>query len=145
MSRKQRQVLLPTLIGTTVVLGALLIALGRTTKPKGSEPIETASAQTTPVRGPIQNIRFTVYDAGIYPRQLRVQKGIVGISIEDRTGSSAGLLIERENGNGRVPIGQVGRLVNQLRGRERFRLEPGQYRISVVNRQTSEAELIVEP
>jgi hypothetical protein len=145
MSRKQRQVLLPILIGTALVSGALVIAFGRTTKPKTSELIETASAPSAPVREPIQNIRFTVYDVGIYPAQLHIRKGMIGISIEDRTGNSAGLLIERENGNGRVPVGQVRRLVDQLRGRERFRLEPGRYRVSDANRQTGEAELIVEP
>ncbi|HYR76179.1 MAG TPA: hypothetical protein VEM96_10085 [Pyrinomonadaceae bacterium] len=145
MSRKQKRMFWPTLIGTAVLLSALLLALGHTRKPKGSGLSETATGQLTLVRGPVQNVRFTVYDVGIYPHQLRVRKGIVGIAIEDRTGSSRGLLIELENGNGRVPIGQVMRPTNQLRGRDWFTLDPGRYRISNASRQTSESELIVEP
>lgn len=106
--------------------------------------ISAPGAQAS-VRGPIQNIRFTVYDVGIYPRQCRVGGGLVSISIEDRTGNSTGLLIERQDGNVRVPVGRVVRFANQLRGRERLRLEPGRYRISDANRETSDAELTVEP
>lgn len=143
MSRKL--VIWSSSIGITVVLGSLLLTVGHSKKAKMLGWNGSAKEQVTQTRGPVQNIRFTVYDAGIHPRQLRVRPGIVGISIEDRTGGSMGLLIEQINGGVRLPIGQVNRLSNQLRGRARFTLEPGRYRISNVTRQTSEAELVVEP
>jgi hypothetical protein len=112
--------------------------------PNTTGTVESPQAQGT-VRGPIQNIRFTVYDVGIYPRSCRVGRGLVAISIEDRTGNSAGVLIERMEGNARIPLGRVTRRVNELRGRERLRLEPGKYRISDSNPQSSDAVLTVEP
>jgi hypothetical protein len=112
---------------------------------RGTSEMTSGSAVQASVRGPIQNVRFTVYDVGIYPRQCRVGSGLVSISIEDRTGSSTGLLIERIDGNALVPIGRVTRVTNELRGRLRLRLEPGRYRISDSNPQSTKAELTVEP
>jgi hypothetical protein len=143
MSRKQKLILWPALIGTSMVLGTLLLAVGSTGKSKNRD--EFSAGQLTLMRGPVQHVRFTVYEVGIYPRQLRARTGIVGISIEDRTGQSVGLLIEKKDGDGRVPIGQVLRPTNQVRGRELFNLPPGNYRVSDITRQASEAELTVEP
>ena len=143
MSTKHKRFFWSTVVGTSVALGTLLLAVASIRKPKNANQANVG--QLTLVRGPIQNVRFTVHEAGIYPSQLRVRNGIVGISIEDRTGKSAGLLIERKNGNQRIPIGQVSRLINHLRGRDSFNLTPGRYRVSDVTRSTSEAELIVEP
>jgi hypothetical protein len=120
--------------------GASAIA-ARTTAPLEREA--TVLPQGPPTRGPVQNVRFTLYDAGIYPRETRIKKGLVAIAIEDRTGQTAGLMIQRENGG--VAIGQVLRFANHWRGRGQFRLEPGRYRVFDATHPANRAVLVVEP
>jgi hypothetical protein len=95
--------------------------------------------------GPVQNVRFTLYDAGIYPRQLHAKTGNVAIGIEDRTGNSLGLVVEHQNGSVAVLVGQVRCVLNRLRGRAQFSLEPGIYAVFDATRPNNRAELVVEP
>jgi hypothetical protein len=108
------------------------------------DPGATVVPQGASARGPVQNVRFTLYDAGIYPREIRVKQGAVAIAIEDRTGHTSGLMIERENGNG-VSIGQVKRFTDHWRGRGQFKVQPGRYRVFDTSRPANQARLIVEP
>lgn len=106
--------------------------------------------------GPVQNIRFTVYDVGILPRTLHAQTGIVAVSIEDLSGSAADLVIERETGNGsgahqasatqlRERVGAVKHYAHHWRGREELLMTPGRYLVYMANRPGNYAELIVDP
>ena len=94
-------------------------------------------------RGPIQNIRFTVYDTGIYPRQLRAKPGVVAIVLEDRTRQRRDLVIERVTG-GSSSVGGISIPVGQSRTRAEFRLGVGRYRVSDATNPANQAELIVE-
>lgn len=103
----------------------------------------------TPLRSraldPVQNIRFTIYPEGIFPREITVQKGLVSIVVEDRTRKTEGLRIEREVGNGRVPVGQIKAAQNFWRGRDQLRLQPGDYQVFDASKPSSRARLIVSP
>lgn len=94
---------------------------------------------------PIQNLRFTLYQEGIFPRRARAHKGQVAISVEDLVGTGSTLVVERRMGSARVDVGRVRRLEKRLRGRSIIDLLPGTYRLSIAERPNAEAELVVEP
>ena len=102
-------------------------------------------AATSTTRGPIQNVRFTVYDAGIYPRQLRARPGVVAIVLEDRTRRGPGLVIERETAGGNVRVGEISFPSHQSRTRTELGLGVGRYRVSDATNPANQAEIIVEP
>lgn len=114
-----------------------------------SKPPAAAHPTSPPVaqgnqRGPVQVVRFALYDVGIYPREAHVAKGLVAVSIEDLSGGSTGLEIERETGNAPERVGRVSREV-YARGRSDIRLEPGRYRVRMTDHPSNQAVLIVEP
>jgi hypothetical protein len=98
-----------------------------------------------PQRGPVEVVRFTLYDVGIYPPEAHVDKGNVAIAIEDLSGGESALVIERETGSGRVPAGRVDRIDHHPRGRNDLRMEPGRYQVYMADRPENKAVLIVEP
>src|SRR5689334_20298119 len=49
-----------------------------------------------PTVGPIRNLRFTLFDAGIRPGAMRIKAGLVNLHIEDRTNTSQGVTIQRD-------------------------------------------------
>ena len=102
-------------------------------------------AQSRPRLGPVQLVRFTVYDVGIYPEEVRVRPGPVTFSIEDLTTSSSGWIVERVDQNPRLRVGVVNRVTNRLRTRAELILLPGRYELSDAIRREVRAELIVEP
>jgi hypothetical protein len=128
-------------ISALLIVGLFLgvLAAGTLTNSETSPP----AASTT--RGPIQNIRFTVYDAGIYPRQLRAKPGVIAIVVEDRTRRRPGLVITRENVGGSLSVGGISIPLGQSRARTEFRLGVGRYRVSDTTNPANQAELIVEP
>lgn len=97
--------------------------------------------------GPIRNLRFTLFDLGIRPREMRCKAGLVNLHFEDRTNASQGVTVQRIVGNERMVIGAVQRTANgnQSRGRTAFRLLPGEYELYDANRPANRALLIVEP
>ena len=95
--------------------------------------------------GPIRNVRFVLFDAGIRPSEMRIKAGLVNVHIEDRTNSSQGLTLQRVLLSERVALGTVQKMTNQSRGRNSFRLTPGEYELFDVNRPTTKAVLLVEP
>ena len=103
-----------------------------------------AQASAADKRG-LHGIVFTLYPVGIEPASLHTTKGLVSISIEDHSGGTAGLVIERETGNAKVSLGQVTRDLNHWRGGTEMRLEPGRYRVFDSSRPDNDAELIVDP
>jgi len=164
MSTQQKKVLWPGL--WIVILAATALAFATTRKPGLLSKLNEAqppggsgkSAATIPltvgikaepqnpaVQGPVQNVRFALYDVGIKPQQIRAQRGLVSVALEDRTGNSAGLVLERQNGNDWVPVGQIHRIPNHGRGRGQFLLVPGRYRVYDASQQDHQAALIIEP
>jgi hypothetical protein len=130
-------------VGATLVSAVFVIVLGRIHKL--TPPVTRAStSQLTIARGPIQNIRFTLYDAGIYPQQIKLKPGNVAVEIVDRTHVSLGLNIEHETLGARVIVGQVS-FLNRLGGRGVFRLDAGNYIVSDVSRAANQAQIVVEP
>ena len=98
-----------------------------------------------PSVGPIRNLRFTLFDAGIRPSEMRIKAGLVNIHMEDRTNISQGVTIQRILTTERVALGTVLKAADQLRGRSSFRLTPGEYELFDASRPTNKALLVVEP
>jgi hypothetical protein len=109
------------------------------------QPAAQSPAQplATDKRG-LHGLVFTLYPSGIEPAVLHTTKGIVVVSIEDHSGGSAGLVIERETGSLRVVSGQVHRFENHWRGKTELRLEPGRYHVFDSSRPDNEAEIVVD-
>jgi hypothetical protein len=82
-----------------------------------------------------QTVRFTVYDVGILPRQVKARAGKVALAIEDLSGANAELVV----------AGRIGRSPGSWRGRTVIRLEPGTYEVFDSNRPNNRAELVVTP
>ena len=95
--------------------------------------------------GPIRNLRFTLFEAGIRPGEMRIKAGVVNIHIEDRTHTSKGVTIQRAFGAERVAVGTVQEVATESRGRSSFTLSPGQYELFDVSQPTRKAVLVVEP
>jgi hypothetical protein len=115
---------------------ATLIAGARAWIGSGNERL------AAPPREPVQVLRFTLYDAGIYPRETVAGKGLVAISIEDLSGGSDGLVLEREAGGTVVQVKRTGK---HWRGRGEIKLTPGRYRVYDASRPANRASLIIEP
>ena len=135
MSTQQLKPLLIALLIAGLFFGVLVFAVAH------SSPTQTSNSNA---RGPIQNLRFTVYDAGIYPRQLRARPGVVAIALEDRTQRRPGLVIERETVGGSLSVGGISIPLNRSRARTEFSLGAGRYRVSDATNPANHAELIVE-
>jgi hypothetical protein len=96
-------------------------------------------------RGPVQTVRFALYDAGIYPQEVRAQKGAVSIAMEDLSGGTEGLIVERRAGNAPERIAHVPRGQRYGRGKETLELTPGTYEVWDASRPDNRATLIIEP
>ena len=130
----------------TVVLGARILK-PRAAKRKEATPTSARETLAAPAakHGPVQVVRFTLYDAGIYPREAQVQKGLVAIMIEDLSGGTSGLVVQRVNGNARQSVGNVQRIQSHWRGRQEIQLEPGNYEVFMADRPKNKAQLTVAP
>ena len=97
-------------------------------------------------RGRVQVVRFTLYDRGIIPELAYAQPGLVTIAVEDLSGGTTGLVVERdEEGQTRARIGEVRRNERKRHGKEELRLEEGRYQVYMADRPENRAQLIVEP
>lgn len=94
---------------------------------------------------PIQVLKFSLFDAGISPREACVDQGLVAILIEDYTGGTSGLEVERETGNATERTGRVERAGSHWRGEGEMRLSPGRYRVYMSDRPGNQAVIVVEP
>ena len=129
-----------------LLLTTALVALGLISESANTNinTIGSAEAQTTSGRGPVRMIRFVVLHDGIYPRQLRVDQGLLNIALEDKTNESNGLLIESVIGDQRTRVTQVTRAEKHWRGRTLVRLTPGRYVVSDASNPNHQAELVVK-
>lgn len=129
-------ILIATLTATAVVSALLKL------RPVSS-PVEALTVPASERR--VQVVRFTLYDAGIYPHEARANPGRITISIEDLTGSSDGLTIERVDASGRVSLGAVNKAARTLRSRKELQLPTGNYELIDSTRTANRALLIVAP
>jgi hypothetical protein len=90
-------------------------------------------------------VRFNLYDQGIYPHVTHVHQGLLAITIEDFSGGTSGLVVERETGNAPAQVGVVQRSGSQWRGKAEMRLVPGRYKVYMADRPENRALLVVEP
>jgi hypothetical protein len=128
-----------------MVLTATIVVVWRVNATQSQSYVSTTTTGTPPVRGPVQVVRFTLYDLGIYPQETRVKPGMVTIALEDLSGASSGLIIERIEASSRVPSGLVSKASNRLRSRTEFFLPQGRYEVADATRPDSRVLLIVEP
>jgi hypothetical protein len=113
--------------------------------PLPSELPVAAVAQGGSDRGPVRMIRFVLLDTGLYPRTMRVDKGLINLAVEDETGISEGLVVERVVDSSRERITTIRRMPNVRRGRELLRLTPGHYVVYDGSKPNNHADLLVEP
>jgi hypothetical protein len=146
---KLTNLVLPTLL---VILLCLVTTVALRQSRMSSEipplPAELSTAvvmQGESERGPVRMIRFVLLDTGLYPRTMRVDKGLINLAVEDETGISEGLVVERLVATTRERITTIRRMANARRGRELVRLTPGQYVVYDAGKPNNKANLIVEP
>jgi hypothetical protein len=149
MSKKQKRILWPIitlLILTLAAVGFVTTRHKTMASPKGdsestAKKPSSAIAASAP-QGAVQMVRFTVYDAGIFPREAHASPGWVAIQMQDMSGASAGLVVLTES---RQALGQIVRDQSHWRASARMHLEPGRYRIFDASQPSNWATLIVEP
>jgi len=98
-------------------------------------------------REPVQVARFALYDEGILPHELHVNKGLIAIELEDASGGTTGLVIARDVGKDKPleNVGNIKRNRNSRRDRFEIKLTPGNYVVYDERHAESRASLIVEP
>ena len=131
MKREKTQKWIIAVIAGGLLL--LLVAVNRQSR--------AASDQLPLMRGPAQIVRFTVYDAGIFPTEARVKPGSVLIQAEDLAGTAETLLLRTQNN---LVIGQIVRGESQSRGSARNTLTTGVYEVCEVGQRPKCATLNVE-
>jgi hypothetical protein len=90
-------------------------------------------------------IRFVLLDTGLYPRQMRVNQGLINLVVEDQNGNSEGLVLDRIVNGANERITTIRRIQDARRGRELLRLTPGQYVVYDASRPNNKGALIVDP
>ena len=124
-----------------LVSGALILAHF---KRAPSEAAATTQGSPQTSNEPLKNIRFTVYDVGLYPQELQVDAGRVAIAFDDRTGKNSGFLVQRITGNAER-VGEINFPQDHWRTRAEVRLTPGRYRVFSRDRPEIQSVLIVNP
>lgn len=125
-------------------------ASSKSATPVMARPFPLAAAPTpTPGEGhgPINVVRFTLYDVGILPRERHVKNGNVTFAIEDVSGTNSTINIERETGNYSAPLvllEQIEQTEKVGRVKKELTLTPGRYWISMTANPNNRALLIVE-
>lgn len=108
------------------------------------KPIGAAQIKRQAGKAP-RFVRFNLYDVGIIPREIHVTQGLLAIAIEDYSGGTSGLVIEREIGSAPQQVGTVGRNAQQVRGKTEITLDPGNYQVYMADHPDNRALLVVEP
>lgn len=126
-----------------ISLAVMLIALGVNGYRKTSATTQQNNQE--PAVSPVRNLRFTLFEQGIRPAEMRINAGLVNIAIEDKTTDGEGVLIRRVEAGHGTEIGNVRNMQDQRRGRSRLRLTPGTYELQDAARPDNKAVIIVEP
>ena len=127
----------------TLLAGSIMVPARLKVRHVGKE-VNHASATTVASQRRVQIVRFTLYDAGIYPQEVHANPGRVAISLEDLTNSSSGVSVRRIAENAREPVGVANKPPNGFRSRTEFNLSAGRYEIVDITRPDNRALLIVE-
>ncbi len=128
-----------TLVSASIIVTARL-KIGH----RSSDANHESSSSITGQRR-VQIVRFTLYDAGIYPQEARAFPGPLTISVENLTGSRSEVIVQRVQETGRMPISAVNNGVKGLRSRAELNLPIGRYELVDATRPENRATLIVEP
>lgn len=152
MSKKQKRILWPMMTVMVLVLAAVAFVATRNktlASPKAEAiaavPHRSLARGTNVLPGPMHVVRFTLYDAGIYPREVRVDAGLVAITIEDFSGGTSGLVVAPEIGSDQIQLGVVQRFEHDSGGRSEMTMTAGRYVVFDSSRPSNRAKLIVEP
>ena len=129
---------------TSILIATLALAIVGALQKVRHEPPTVEAVNVPASERRVQVLRFTLYDTGIYPTEARANPGSVTISIEDLTGSSDGLLIQRVDTPGRTSVGAVNKPNRLLRVRKELQLPRGTYELVDSTRQENRALLIVD-
>jgi hypothetical protein len=109
----------------------------------GARP--ASSPATLQGKKPVKVVRFSLYDVGIYPREVHVDQGQIALLIEDYWGSRAGVVVERETESTPQLVGRVEREGPHWRSQKELQLTPGRYQIYMAERPDNRALLVIEP
>ncbi len=107
-----------------------------------SPGINAAQSPPSGLLGQAQIVHFTLYDAGIFPKEAYVSPGLVAIYINDLSGGSQGLVVVSETNQN---LGQITRAQGSWRGSGRIPLGRGRYQVYDASRPAHRATLIVQP
>lgn len=132
-------------VTAVVVLGLLVLVTVGVKARVWRNSLRAATSQQgllTTARGPAQMVHFTIYDAGIFPREERVSAGVVALHLEDMSEGSAGLVVASKS---LVTLAQVVRRPGRWRDNAQVFLVPGRYTVYDASRPRNRATLIVEP
>jgi hypothetical protein len=138
--RSHRRPVVPVLVLGLLVLATVGVK-ARVWRNSAPVPLQTQRL-LPPERGPAQIVRFTIYDAGIFPKEERVSEGLVALHLEDMSGSSAGLVVASES---LQTVAQVVRRQESWRDNARISLAAGRYTVYDASRPLNRAKLLVEP
>jgi hypothetical protein len=111
---------------------------------EANEPIpqqEVTQVRAPEVEGPAQIVRFTLYDVGLFPREVHVSPGAVALHLEDVTERSVGLVIQDESAQ---QVAQLTRRAQRWRDQIRLRLTPGRYIVFEAEKPRNRATLFVD-
>lgn len=110
-----------------------------------ARPTSPAGVQSK-TRELVTTVRFNLFDLGIYPREVHVKKGLLAITIEDYSGGTTGVVVEREVSSALEQVGTVQRQsASSSRGKSEIRFGPGRYQVYMADRPANRALLVVEP
>jgi hypothetical protein len=124
---------------------AVRIERGNTaTLEKPAPPHANPIAQSDQKQERPRAVRFRLFDLGILPREVHVDKRWLEITIEDYSGGRSGIVVERETGSTRTRAGQVDRGGPDWRSGGQMRLPPGRYQVYMADRPDNRALLVVE-
>jgi hypothetical protein len=90
-------------------------------------------------------VRFALYETEIRPLEISARNGFVTIAIEDFTGGTEGLVVERETGGAPERVGQIKRVEGHGRGKGEMDLTPGTYKVYDAGHLDNRATLTIEP
>ena len=155
------------LIGAT---GSLKVRLAQAESAQPGPAVEISeisavqSPTPAPLPGPVEVVRFSIYHAGIYPRQVHARAGHLAIMFEDLSGDgSSGLALQpsQPSSGAAVPLLQhippltldggtplpalIPRVPGSNRARGDFVFGVGQFQVFDASHPTSRAVLIVDP
>lgn len=133
-----------SLFSLAILVSGSVIVAARLSAGHDTSDGNLVSAPTAPSQRRVQIVRFTLYDTGIYPQEVRASPGRLTISLEDLSGSSSGVTVRRIEENARVPVGVATKAANVLRSRTELNLLAGHYEVVDTSRSDNRALLIVE-